>query len=241
MKTRFNFSILFILSTTWAWSQSAISSKITPLISPTEPIICNTSQPFLGRPIAEVAPEYPKRALRAKIQGDVVLDLSVSEEGKVVSVSVVSGDLELSREAAKAIQKWEYLPSQEHDVAERHTRITLVFKIDDVGKPMVGAEFPSPPRFCSGDQRVTVPRALYSPNPSYSEEARRAKLQGVCILGVIVGPDGLPQEVKIERPLGHGLDEKAIEAVKQWKFDPARRNGTPIAVKINVEVQFRDF
>jgi len=70
-------------------------------VSPAEPIICNIASPYLGRPITEVSPDYPKRALKAKIQGDVVLDLAVSEEGKVVSVSVLSGDPELSREAAK--------------------------------------------------------------------------------------------------------------------------------------------
>ncbi len=99
-----------ILSTISGWSQATTLDQTTRPVSPAEPIICNIASPYLGRPITEVSPDYPKRALKAKIQGDVVLDLAVSEEGKVVSVSVLSGDPELSREAAKALRNWEYLP-----------------------------------------------------------------------------------------------------------------------------------
>jgi TonB family protein len=86
---------------------------------------------------------------------------------------------------------------------------------------------------------VSAPRALYSPDPEYSEEARKAKWQGTVVLWVIVGPDGKPRDIRIQRSLGMGLDEKAIEAVRQWKFDPAKKDGQPVAVQINVEVNFR--
>jgi TonB family protein len=86
---------------------------------------------------------------------------------------------------------------------------------------------------------VSAPRALDTPDPEYSEEARKAKYQGVCILWLIVGPDGHPRDVKVARSLGMGLDQKAIEAVKKWKFEPAMKDGKPVAVQINVEVNFR--
>jgi protein TonB len=86
---------------------------------------------------------------------------------------------------------------------------------------------------------VSAPRALYAPDPEYSEEARKAKFQGTCVLWLIVGPDGHPRDIKIARSLGLGLDEKAIEAVKMWKFEPAMKDGKPVAVQINVEVDFR--
>jgi TonB family protein len=86
---------------------------------------------------------------------------------------------------------------------------------------------------------VSAPRALYTPDPEYSEEARKAKYQGTCVLWLIVGPDGRPRDIKISRSLGLGLDEKAIEAVKTWKFEPAMKDGKPVAVQINVEVSFR--
>src|SRR5881394_1487754 len=86
---------------------------------------------------------------------------------------------------------------------------------------------------------VSAPKAVFSPDPEYSEEARKAKYQGVCVLSLIVGPDGKPRDIKLSRSLGLGLDEKAIQAVNQWKFEPALKDGKPVAVAINVEVQFR--
>jgi periplasmic protein TonB len=86
---------------------------------------------------------------------------------------------------------------------------------------------------------VSAPKAIYSPDPEYSEEARKAKYQGTCVLWLIVGPDGRPRDIKVSRTLGLGLDEKAIEAVKTWRFEPAMKDGRPVAVQINVEVSFR--
>jgi TonB family protein len=56
---------------------------------------------------------------------------------------------------------------------------------------------------------------------------------------MVVGADGRPQQVRVQRSLGMGLDEKAIEAVRQWKFEPAKLNGQSVPVQINVEVNFR--
>jgi len=86
---------------------------------------------------------------------------------------------------------------------------------------------------------VSAPKPIYTPDPEYSEEARKAKYQGTCVLWLVVGPDGKPRDIKVARTLGLGLDEKAIEAVKQWKFEPAMKDGKPVAVMINVEVSFR--
>src|SRR5207247_9479683 len=80
---------------------------------------------------------------------------------------------------------------------------------------------------------------LYAPEPGDSEEARKAKYQGTCVLYLIVGADGKPRDIRVARSLGLGLDEKAIEAVRQWKFEPAMKDGKPVAVAINVEVDFR--
>jgi TonB family protein len=86
---------------------------------------------------------------------------------------------------------------------------------------------------------VSAPKAIYSPDPEYSEEARKAKYQGVCVLWLVVGPDGRPRDIRVARTLGLGLDEKAIEAVKTWRFEPAMKDNKPVAVQINVEVSFR--
>ncbi len=86
---------------------------------------------------------------------------------------------------------------------------------------------------------VSAPRAIYSPDPDYSEEARKAKYQGTVVLFVVVGADGRPHDIRIQRSLGLGLDEKAIEAVRTWKFEPAKKDGQAVAVQVNIEVNFR--
>lgn len=86
---------------------------------------------------------------------------------------------------------------------------------------------------------VTAPRAVYAPDPEYPEEARKAHYQGSVVLRAIVGADGGVRAARVSRPLGMGLDEKALETVRTWKFEPATKDGRPVAVEISVEVYFR--
>ncbi|MGC2697567.1 MAG: energy transducer TonB [Candidatus Angelobacter sp.] len=88
---------------------------------------------------------------------------------------------------------------------------------------------------------VSMPRAIYSPEPEFSEEARRVKHQGEVTLLATIGADGVPRNLIVVRSLGMGLDEKALEAVRTWRFEPAKKNGRPVAVQMNVIVNFRLF
>jgi protein TonB len=87
---------------------------------------------------------------------------------------------------------------------------------------------------------VSPPVALNSVEAEFSDEARRAKYQGVCLISLIVDAQGNPQNPRVVRALGMGLDEKALEAVRKYKFKPAIKDGkTPVPVMITVEVNFR--
>ncbi len=86
---------------------------------------------------------------------------------------------------------------------------------------------------------VLPPRVKYDPDPAYSNVAREVKYQGTVILWLVLGADGSPRNIRIAKPLGMGLDEEAVRAVSGWKFDPATKDGTPVPVMINVEVNFR--
>jgi periplasmic protein TonB len=88
---------------------------------------------------------------------------------------------------------------------------------------------------------VSAPIPIYQPEPPYSEEARKAKFQGVVVLSIVVDTAGNVTDVQVVRRLGLGLDEKAEDTVKTWKFKPAMRNGTPVPVRVMVEVSFRLF
>jgi TonB family protein len=86
---------------------------------------------------------------------------------------------------------------------------------------------------------ISKPVLVFQPEAEFSDEARRAKYQGVCIVDMIVDAQGNPQNVHVTRTLGMGLDEKAMEAVRKYKFKPAMKDGkTPVAVEISVEVDF---
>ena len=88
---------------------------------------------------------------------------------------------------------------------------------------------------------VSAPIPIYKPEPAYSEEARKAKYQGTVVLWIVVDAQGNVIDPRVVRPLGLGLDEKALETVRTWKFKPALRNGAPVPVRVIVEVSFRLF
>ena len=86
---------------------------------------------------------------------------------------------------------------------------------------------------------VSPPSILFKVEPEYSEEARKAKFQGTVLLFVVVDEKGNPRDIKILRPLGLGLDQKAVEAVEKWKFSPGKKDGKPVPVQAQIEVNFR--
>jgi len=85
---------------------------------------------------------------------------------------------------------------------------------------------------------VTPPTVLSRVEPQYSEEARKARYQGTVVLEAIVKRDGTVDILRVVRSLGFGLDENAIQALKQWRFKPGMRNGIPVDVALNIEVNF---
>ena len=90
-----------------------------------------------------------------------------------------------------------------------------------------------------GDAGVTPPKGISMPQPEYSDYARRKKISGSVLLGMIVQPDGTVRSVQVTRSLEKSLDQKAIEAVNKWKFQPATKDGLPVAVRVEAEVTFR--
>jgi len=93
---------------------------------------------------------------------------------------------------------------------------------DSIG-PHVGS---GPPGiYPAGRGGVSVPEVIYNPEPTFSEEARKSKTQGIVLLMIVVGKEGKPYDIRVRQRLGMGRDEKAIEAVGRWRFHPATENG----------------
>jgi periplasmic protein TonB len=86
---------------------------------------------------------------------------------------------------------------------------------------------------------VTAPKPIYTPDPEYTDAARRDKIQGVAVVKLSLDVDGVPHDIKILRSLRSDLDVKAVEAVAKWRFEPARKDGVPVAMPLTVEVSFR--
>jgi TonB family protein len=93
---------------------------------------------------------------------------------------------------------------------------------------------------CSAFRSKTTkpPRIIFQREPDFNDEARKKHIQGTVNLSLVVGIDGRPHDIRVENGLGHGLDENAVKAVEDWRFEPARQDGQPIEKKIGVSVTF---
>jgi len=91
----------------------------------------------------------------------------------------------------------------------------------------------------SQEARTTAPKAIHKIAPAYTDEAVAARLEGSVILRFTILTNGMPDDIHVARSLGDGLDEKAIECLEQWRFQPAMRFGEPVAMKASVEINFR--
>jgi periplasmic protein TonB len=93
--------------------------------------------------------------------------------------------------------------------------------------------------YVPGLNGVTQPIPIFTPEAEFSDEARRQKHQGACMISVIIDAQGNPQNARVLQPIGMGLDEKALQAVMRYRFKPAKKDGRPVAVRIAVVVNFR--
>lgn len=86
---------------------------------------------------------------------------------------------------------------------------------------------------------VIAPKVLYKVDPKYTQDARTAKIEGTVVMDLEVHPDGRAHNLHIDRPLEPGLDQSAMDAVSAWRFQPATKNGRPVAVQATIEINFR--
>ena len=213
----------------------------------------STAEIVPGRLLLKIDPQYPKEAQKRKIEGAVKLLADVDSDGTIRGLGIVDGDLALAEAAVDAVRGWRFEP---YTQSGQSVAVQQELKFNFTSGKKFG-EFdtnPAPPALLSQSAKrslvppnkvffvgkgVAPPKAIYSPDPEYDKNARKRKYQGTCLLSMIVDADGRPADIKVVRALGEGLDAKAVEAVSTWKFEPATKDGKPVAVFINVEVSFR--
>ena len=91
----------------------------------------------------------------------------------------------------------------------------------------------------AGEYGVTAPKGISMPQPEYTDEARRKKINGTVLLSIVVGTDGNVREAEVTKSLDKGLDKQSVKTVKAWTFQPATKDGQPVPVRMDVEVTFR--
>lgn len=110
---------------------------------------------------------------------------------------------------------------------------------DAAGESAAEGPDPAPGEPIVIDDKTTEPRVVTKVAPEYTEMARKARVQGMVIVQAVIGQDGRISGTKILKGLPMGLDQQAVAAIKQWEFEPATRDGQPVAVYYNLTVEFR--
>jgi TonB family protein len=106
-------------------------------------------------------------------------------------------------------------------------------------EPDAASTLPDPAALEKIGHGVSAPVPINTPQAKYSREARKKKIQGTCLVRIIVDAQGVPQNPKIVRTIGYGLDEAAVDAIKKYRFKPAMKDGHPVPVEISIQVNFR--
>ena len=191
------------------------------------------------RPLKEVfriEPLYTDEARQAGTEGTVVLLVEVALNGFVEKARILrSLGYGLDEATVSAVQNWQFeSPQVSNPSTWVATLIPLHFKLSlGPSAPGKAALF-----FFNVDDSIKPPKVLSRAEPTYTEEARSAKLRGVVLLYVEVTDDGQVAGVQVLRDIGKGLGTSAAQALKQWTFQPAIRDGAPVGLILPVEVNF---
>jgi len=204
------------------------------------------------RLLSNKEPKYTSAAMLAHVQGSVELEVVVRIDGTVGEVRVTKPlDPGLDQEAIVAAKQWRFRPG--HDAAGTPVpvlvTIILDFRLADE-PPKVELRSPLPttlaPEFLQdarlfGAPGMTPPELVALVQPEYSEMATLMKIQGSVDIDFVVGTEGTVIRARVTRSLDqlYGLDERAVAAVKKWKFKPAQQGGEAVPVAVSVTLVFR--
>ncbi|MFI5116102.1 MAG: energy transducer TonB [Terriglobales bacterium] len=216
-----------------------------------------------GLLVYKVQPTYPRLARQARAQGTVVLHAVIGKDGTIEELSVISGHPLLTQAAVDAVKQWRYKPYLLNgEPVPVQTTINVNFELnspapeappnepaanssssesDNSNAPATPQDGQSPsdyPGVYRVGRGVSPPKRTSGPEPQYSEEARKAHYEGTVVLWLVVDAEGSPQRINVKRAAGMGLDEEAVKAVERWRFEPAEKDGKPVPVMINIEVNF---
>jgi TonB family protein len=181
-------------------------------------------------------PLYSDEARSLRIEGKVVLDVIVDVDGKPRQLNVVRGlGSGLDQNALVAVRDWHFVPGKRNgSPVEAPVRIDVEFSLktselnESIANDMATRIGPG----------VTPPQVVYRSDPVYPTNAQSIGTAGAVVLDAIIPEDGIPRVIRVIRSLDWQFDESAINALKQWRFSPAMKDGSPVKVRMNVAVEF---
>jgi serine/threonine-protein kinase len=213
-----------------------------------------------GHLIHQVAPIYPPLAKQARVQGVVTLQARIGKDGNIENLQVMSGHPLLASAAIDAVKQWKYEPyllNGQSVTVETTIQVNFTLGVEPQrataaaptstvpSQPSAAAALLSTPTGAASiyfvGNGVLPPTIISAPQPSYTDEASRARKEGKVVLSAVIDTTGHAQNLRVVTALGYGLDEKAIEAVKRWRFQPGTKDGKPVNVQLNIEVEFRQY
>jgi TonB family protein len=191
---------------------------------------------LLKRRLQGPMPEYPVAAQKSGIQGEVLLFAVVSPSGNVDHLKVIEGNPLLAEAATRAVRGWKFSPLMVHNApAEVGGTVVLSFHLGKKPSVTDGKPLRLPEALCGGV--MPGPQRKHDVQPVYPETARIAHIQGDVVLRAIIDKNGNVAEARVVS--GHPLlINAAMDAVKQWVYQPFVFNGKPVAVDTVITVKF---
>jgi TonB family protein len=222
-----------------------IRAEFQPPEGASRPRFLQTKYPY-GSGISVYAVDEGAVVMATGREGTARIALDVDEHGTPVNLRVLGASHEVwGREAMAVVREWQFVAGMKAgapvavpctlDLVWAGTTLTplgLHWAMAQMGTSDPAQTAPS------SDSKTNSLAVLYMPQPSYTDAARQAGLEGTVVISLLVAEDGAPQDLSVVRSLGMGLDEKAVEAVSQWRFRPTLLNGRPAATRVAVEVRF---
>jgi TonB family protein len=189
--------------------------------------------------------DFTAEAIQANIQGKVILQLVIDEQGLVFEIKVIRGlPLGLTEVAISSVQHWRFAPATldgEPVAVEYVLTISFIRDLPDEDPSQLEIIGEYQGRYIYSYREgcpLSAPQILDTTEPEYPEEARNARIAGAVILAAVIDESGWVVEVKVLRGLPLGLTESAVDAVRQWRFTPAALDGEPVMVQQVLTLRF---
>jgi TonB family protein len=181
-------------------------------------------------------PLYSDEARSLGVEGKVVLEVAVGADGKPMDLQVIRGlGFGLDQNALVAVRDWHFVPGKRNGRSvESLIRVEVEFNLktaelnEAIANDMATRISPG----------VTPPQVVYRSDPAFPANEQSVAHGGTVVLDAIIPEDGIPRVIRVIRSLNWQFDESAINALKQWRFSPAMKDGNPVKVRMNVAVEF---